>query len=139
MTRVHIAAAGRLREPYWMAACEEYRKRLRAFCALSERECPDGEDPPVPGGFFPVALHSGGGMLTSEAFAETLAGWQTTGVSRIAFCIGGSEGLSAAYIQKAGFALSLSRMTWPHHMARAMLLEQLYRAFTILRGGKYHK
>jgi len=136
---IHIGAAGRLRERYWLAACQEYRKRLTRFCKLSEREGPDDKDPEIPAGFFAVALCSRGEPLSSEDLARKLAGWQNNGLSRIAFLIGGSDGLSRALEDRAGFRLSLSRMTWPHHMARAMLLEQIYRAFSILEGGKYHK
>jgi len=137
--QIHIGAAGKLREPFWIAACDEYRKRLGRFCRLSEREVNDTEDPPVPSGFFSVALCIEGETLSSEDFAGLVRDWQTGGVSRVAFLLGGSDGLSEAGKQQAGLRLSLSRMTWPHHMARAMLLEQIYRAFMILDGGKYHK
>ena len=139
MLQVHIAAAGRLGEKYWSMACEEYKKRLTRFCRLSEREVPDAQDPSVPSGFFSVALCPQGQMLDSEQFAGQISAWQNTGVSRVAFLIGGSNGLSRELAGSAGLRLSLSRMTWPHHMARAMLLEQIYRAFTIIEGGKYHK
>ncbi|MCL2083454.1 MAG: 23S rRNA (pseudouridine(1915)-N(3))-methyltransferase RlmH [Oscillospiraceae bacterium] len=139
MMRIHIAASGRLRERYWIMACDEYKKRLSRFCRVSEHETADTDDPvPLPG-FFATALCPEGEMLNSEQFAKTFLAWQNKGVSRIAFLIGGSEGLSDALTLNAGFRLSLSRMTWPHHMVRAMLLEQIYRAFTILEGGKYHK
>lgn len=139
MTRIHIAAAGRLREPYWKAACDEYAKRLTGFCKLTISETGDGDCPQAPPGFFTAALCSEGESLTSEAFAGRLRVWQNTGVSRVCFLIGGSDGLPQSAKSAAGFLLSLSAMTWPHHMVRAMLLEQIYRAFTILEGGKYHK
>ena len=139
MMQIHIGAAGRLREPYWIMACDEYRKRLGRFCRLAERESGDAGDPPSPPGFFSVALCIEGEALSSEAFAGCFQSWQAGGVSRVAFLIGGSEGLSEGVKRQAGLCLSLSRMTWPHHMARAMLLEQIYRAFMILDGGKYHK
>ena len=139
MLQIHIAAAGRLREPYWMAARDEYKKRLSRFCRLTEHETNDDTDPLPAPGFFSVALCVEGHPLSSAGFAGIIRDWQVNGVSRIAFLIGGSEGLSEAAKRRAGFRLSLSAMTWPHHMARVMLLEQVYRAFMILEGGKYHK
>jgi len=139
MMRIDIAASGRLKETYWEAACAEYSKRLSRFCRLTVVETPDNLPPRIPNGAFAVVLCAEGDMLSSEAFAEKLGHWAGSGVSRVCFLIGGSEGLSDDIKASAGFKLSLSRMTWPHHMARAMLLEQVYRAFTILEGGKYHK
>lgn len=137
--QLYIGAAGRLREPYWRAACDEYRKRLGAFCRLTEREFADTAQPEAPAGFVRVALCLEGDMLTSEQLADKMRYWQDTGSSRVAFLIGGSEGLDARTKAAADFRLSLSRLTWPHHMVRAMLLEQLYRSFQINGGGKYHK
>lgn len=139
MMNITIAASGRLKEPYWEAACAEYEKRLSRFCRLTVMETPESKPPQAPKGAFAVALCAEGEALSSEAFAEKLASWAGGGTSRVCFLIGGSEGLPEEVKASAGFKLSLSRMTWPHHMARAMLLEQVYRAFTILEGGKYHK
>lgn len=139
MLQINIAAAGRLREPYWKAACDEYIKRLTAFCKLTVSECSDTETPRPPDGFFTVALCSEGEMLTSEQLAERFRVWQNGGTSRVCFLIGGSDGLSETCKAGAGMRLSLSRLTWPHHMVRSMLLEQIYRSFTIIEGGKYHK
>ncbi len=137
--RVDIAASGRLKEPWWEAACAEYEKRLSRFCRLSVIETPENRPLRVTPGALTVALCVEGDMLSSEDFAEKLGRWANTGVSSLCFLIGGSDGLPEELKAAAGFKLSLSRMTWPHHMARAMLLEQVYRAFTILEGGKYHK
>lgn len=137
--QLHIAVAGRLREPYWIAACDEYRKRLCRFCRLAETEVGDTEAPLPPRGFTAVALCVEGEMLSSEAFADRFRLWQTGGTSRVAFLIGGSDGLPQKTKSDSDFLLSLSRMTFPHHMARALLLEQIYRAFMILEGAKYHK
>ena len=135
---IDILASGRLKEPYWEAACAEYAKRLSRFCRLYIAEAPDHKQPPAaPKGAFVVALCSEGEMLSSEGFAARLSGWLEKG--RVSFLIGGSNGLSDEAKAAAAFRLSISRMTWPHHMARAMLLEQIYRAFTIRSGGKYHK
>lgn len=83
-----------------------------------------------------VALDPAGEGLTSEAFAERLARWA---VPRAAFAVGGPLGLDRGVVERADAALSLSRLTFPHEVARALLAEQLYRALTILRGTPYHK
>lgn len=86
-----------------------------------------------------VALDPTGKQCTSETLAQTLAQMAIGGQSRIAFLIGGAFGLSADVLQRANWRLSLSQMTFPHEMARTILLEQIYRAFTIIRGESYHK
>ena len=139
MLKITIAASGRLKEPYWKAACAEYEKRLAAYCKLTVREVPDGAPPDIPAGAFGVALCAEGEMADSLAFARLLQAWQNRGASHLCFWVGGSEGLPEALKARADYRLSLSRMTWPHHMARAMLEEQLYRAMNLSAGGKYHK
>ena len=139
MLKVTVSASGRLKEPYWQAACAEYEKRLAAYCKLSVLEVPDGKPPECPGGAFRVALCSEGDMPDSLEFARLLQTWQNRGVSSVCFLIGGSEGLPEAVKSQADYRLSLSRMTWPHHMVRAMLEEQIYRAMNVLAGGKYDK
>jgi len=139
MMHIDIAASGRLKEPFWEAACAEYIKRLSRYCRVTVAELPDGKQPVALKGAFAVALCAEGEMLSSEAFAERLGFWAGNGISRVCFLIGGSDGLAGETKASADYMLSLSRMTWPHHMVRAMLLEQIYRAFTILEGSKYHK
>jgi len=80
-----------------------------------------------------------GDMLSSEKFAEYLDRLTVSGTSRICFVVGGSCGLAERIKKRAVLRLSMSPMTFPHHLARVMVLEQLYRAFNILAGGKYHK
>ena len=139
MLKVAVSVSGKLKEPYWEAACAEYEKRLSAYCKLQILQTPNGTPPHCPDGAFRAALCAEGDMLTSEEFAGKLQKWQNAGVSQICFLIGGSEGLPEDLKAGADFRLSLSRMTWPHHMSRAMLEEQLYRALNFLAGGKYHK
>lgn len=86
-----------------------------------------------------VALDPGGRQLSSEEFAGTVGKWEVEGRQIVSFVIGGPEGLSALVLDKADLLLSLSRMTFTHEMARLLLLEQLYRAYSIKAGTKYHK
>ena len=86
-----------------------------------------------------VALDARGSELTSEGLAARLAAWRDGGAGDIAFLIGGADGLSAAVRRRAQLVLALGRMTWPHFLARGMLLEQLYRAQQILAGHPYHR
>ena len=80
-----------------------------------------------------------GRALSSEGLASLIEERALAGASRICFIIGGSEGLSGAVKERADYLLSMSDMTFPHHLARVMLAEQVYRAFTILQGSRYHK
>jgi 23S rRNA (pseudouridine1915-N3)-methyltransferase len=85
-----------------------------------------------------VALDAGGRKMTTEAFARWLEGALSRGSGNVAFIVGGHEGLSPAVKERAAVTISLSEMTFTHEMARVLLLEQIYRAFTILRGEPYH-
>ena len=139
MLRVSISASGKLGEPFWRDACREYEKRLGAYCRLVMLESPETKPPAIPAADRIVALCIEGALLSSEDFAQKLQTWQNTGKSHVAFLIGDSEGLSETIKARAQERMSLSPMTWPHALARVLLLEQLYRAFHILQGGKYHK
>lgn len=86
-----------------------------------------------------VVLDPGGRQFSSEEFARTVEGWEGQGRQVVSFIIGGPDGLSPAVIARADLLLSLSRMTFTHEMARLLLLEQLYRAYSIKAGTKYHK
>ena len=93
----------------------------------------------VPAGAMLVALDAGGSAWSSREFAERLGAWRDGGVQNLVFAIGGADGLGRSVIARADTLLSLGRMTWPHLLARCMLLEQLYRAQTILTGHPYHR
>ncbi len=93
----------------------------------------------VPKGAFKVALDSGGKQCSSEELALLIGRWQQRGIKQVDFLIGGPLGLSSQVLGDADEILSLSKMTFTHDMVRLFLLEQLYRAFTILAGEKYHK
>ena len=93
----------------------------------------------IPQGSFVVAMCIEGRMLSSEGLAEKLQQLQNQGVSRLCILIGSSRGLDEALKAQSGLRLSMSPMTFPHHLARVMVLEQIYRALSILSGSKYHK
>jgi len=86
-----------------------------------------------------VACDEHGEALTSRAFAGRLAGWRDHGVRRLAFAIGGADGLDPAVTERAAFKLAFGPQTWPHALARLMLAEQIYRAASILAGAPYHR
>ena len=148
MLRIQLICVGKLKESFYIDACDEYDKRLRRYCALERVELPETGDlerdgaavlAKIPAGAFVIALCVEGKLGSSEELAELLSEQALQGRSRVSFVIGGSDGLSDAVKKAADLRLSMSRMTFPHHLARVMVLEQIYRAFNILRGGKYHK
>ena len=148
MQRIQLICTGKLKESFYIDACEEYAKRLGRYCALERTELPetgdvdrDGEAvlKKLPPDAFVAAMCVEGKSVSSEELASLLHECANRGKSRVCFVIGGSDGLSAAVKNRADVRISMSRMTFPHHLARVMVLEQIYRAFTILEGGKYHK
>lgn len=86
-----------------------------------------------------IALDEGGKPLSSREFADQLAGWQRQGSSSFAFVIGGADGLADAVLKKAHLRWSFGRVTWPHMLVRALLAEQLYRAYSLLTNHPYHR
>ena len=160
MLGVSFLCVGKMKEAYYEAAFAEYRKRLGAYCRFALVEIPEQRlsDAPsekelasalekeaveiekrIPAGAAVVAMCVEGKPMSSPAFAKRLADWQNAGCSQLCFLVGGSCGLSERLKQRADLRLSVSEMTFPHHLFRVMLAEQVYRAFTILAGGKYHK
>ena len=160
MLTVTVACVGKLKEAYWRDACAEYAKRLGAFCRLqivevAEERLPEAPSAAqitaaieaegqrllsrIPAGASLIALCIEGKEMPSEALSKQLSDWAVDGVSHVALVIGGSHGLSDAVKQEARLRLSFSPMTFPHQLARIMVLEQIYRAFQIASGGKYHK
>jgi len=121
-----------------IAIVELEEKRRLPPAALKERE---GELilAALPAAARLVALDEAGQAWTSPEFAARLAGWRDGGTGALAFAIGGAEGLGQRVIERADAVLSLGAMTWPHLLARGMLLEQLYRAQQILAGHPYHR
>lgn len=160
MVTIQVLCVGKLKEKHFAAACAEYEKRLGGFCKLSVTELPEErlpEDPSqalidaalekeagrilakVPRGAKLTALCVEGQTMSSEALARQVQNWTVGGTSQLVFVIGGSFGLHPSVKAQAQLRLSMSPMTFPHHLARVMVLEQIYRAFQINQGTKYHK
>ena len=151
-----LICMGRLKEKYWRDAANEYEKRLSRFGKFEEIELPDLPEPAnsspaveaqkegkailqkVREDDIVIALCIGGRQLDSVQLSEKLMQLGDTG-RRVVFIIGGSLGLSPQVVARANFKLSFSLMTFPHQLARVMLLEQTYRAMKIAAGEKYHK
>lgn len=159
MLSITVLAVGGLKESYFTDACAEYRKRLTAFCRPQIVEIPEyrlGQNPgeaeiekclieegkailaKIPPRACVMVLCVEGKTLSSTELAARIEKAGAT-ASQIVLVIGGSHGLSPEVKARAEFSLSMSPMTFPHQLARVMLLEQLYRAFTINAGMKYHK
>lgn len=160
MFSVRLICVGKLGEKFWAQAVSEYEKRLSAYCKLEIIELPEQRLPQtpsageiaraldkeaalieakLPAGAAVVALCIEGKPMSSEQLADYLGGLTVSGTSKVCLVIGGSCGLSPRIKQRAALRLSMSPMTFPHHLARVMVLEQVYRALNIAAGGKYHK
>jgi len=160
MLGIKIICVGRLKEQYFDDAAAEYMKRLGSFCKLEIEELPESRLPispsasdidnalyqeagrielRLPQSCAVITLCVEGTTLDSEQLSQLLQKFALTGKSRLCFVIGGSLGLHERIKRRADFSLSMSKMTFPHHLARVMLLEQLYRGFKISEGSSYHK
>ena len=160
MRHVTVLCVGKLKEGYWRDACREYEKRLGGYCGFSVVEVEESRCPSNPSEAqiaqtleaegkmllakispqaFCVALCIEGKLLDSVALSQRLEEAALAGKSQAVFVIGGSFGLSDEVKRRADCKLSMSPMTFPHQLARVMVCEQLYRAFQISAGGKYHK
>ena len=160
MQKVTILCVGKLKEKFYTDAAAEYVKRLSRFCRLEIMELPEErlpEDPSpaqveaalakeadairskLPPSAFLIAMCVEGKLRSSEALARLMADSANRGGSHLVFLIGGSFGLHPSVKALADERLSMSPMTFPHHLARVMLLEQIYRAYQINAGTRYHK
>jgi 23S rRNA (pseudouridine1915-N3)-methyltransferase len=160
MLSIKLICVGKMRERFYIDAFEEYRKRLGAYCRLecleiAEQRLPDEPAPAqlaaaleregaeilkaIPADAWVVALCVEGRQKSSEEFASLFAERANSGRPKLCFLIGGSCGLSETVKARADLKLSMSNMTFPHHLARVMLAEQIYRAFKINEGSRYHK
>lgn len=157
---ITVICIGKLKEKYWAEAIKEYMKRLSAYCKvqiieLKEFKVPErasaaeeqigrereGEDilKSLKDNQFVITLEVWGKSLSSEEFAHKLQALSLSGNSNIAIVIGGSTGIGENVRRRSDFQLSFSNMTFPHQMIRVILLEQIYRAFKIIKGEPYHK
>ena len=160
MVDVTIICVGRNKEKYYQEAAAEYIRRLSSACRVNVLELPearissDPSDKEIEAALadeaerilknikkeqYVISLCVEGRRLTSAAFAEELVRVFVSGRSRLVFIIGGSFGLAENVKKASDLRLSMSDMTFPHHLARVILLEQIYRAFTIMDGSKYNK
>ena len=158
--RITLITVGKIKEKFYQDAISEYAKRLSRYCKLdviqvTDEKTPDGASEAletqikekegkrilenIKDGSFVIALAIDGAMLDSVELAGKIEKWGISGVSQLVFIIGGSLGLSPQVVARANFKLSFSPMTFPHQLARVMLLEQTYRAMKIAAGERYHK
>ena len=160
MQKITVLCVGKLKEKFYADAQFEYVKRLSRSCKLELIELPEQrlpEEPSpaqiaqaleteaalirekLPKGGAVAALAIEGTPCSSEGLARRLADFAVAGRTQVTFLIGGSFGLDEGLKKSADWRLSMSPMTFPHHMARIMLLEQIYRAYQIQQGTRYHK
>ena len=160
MQRVTVLCVGKLKEKFYLEAAAEYVKRLQRFCKLELVELPESRLPEspspaevqralaaeaaairerLPRGGAIIALCIEGKPCSSVELSRRMEELAVAGKTQLTFLIGGSVGLDESLKQQADWQLSMSPMTFPHHLARSMLLEQIYRAYQISAGTKYHK
>jgi 23S rRNA (pseudouridine1915-N3)-methyltransferase len=141
--KLFVAAVGRLKEPYLIAAEDEYKKRLRPYCTLAVHEARDEAAllAALPAGAHLYAFDERGDALTSAAFAHDLLDHeqQHGGGAPVVFAIGGPDGHGDALRARARRLIAFGRLTIAHRLVRILVLEQLYRGFKILRGEPYHR
>lgn len=157
---IQIIAVGKLKEKYLLDGIAEYMKRLGPYAKVQITELPDEKAPEtmsaaeeeqvkaregerilaqIKPDTHVIALALDGQMWTSEQLADHMDKLGTYGRSSVAFLIGGSNGLSAAVLKRADTKIAFGRFTYPHQLMRLILIEQVYRAFRIMRGEPYHK
>ena len=160
MFEITLITMGKLKEKFYLSAAAEYEKRLKGYCRFQIIELPEcrlPENPSaaeistgldkeaewilskIPKGAWFCIFTPEGKLLSSEALADKMKSVKNLGKSSACFLIGSSFGMAQRVKDRADFKLSMSPMTFPHHLARVMVLEQLYRAEAIQAGSKYHK
>ena len=158
--KITVITVGKIKEKYLKDAIAEYSKRLSKYCKLEIIEVADEKTPDNAGEVvedairtkeaerilkyvkddtFVITLEISGKQLSSEELADKIDKLGVQGTSHIIFIIGGSIGLGHEVLQKSNFALSFSKMTFPHQLMRVVLLEQIYRSYRIINGEPYHK
>lgn len=160
MLNIRLICVGKMKEKHYISAFEEYAKRLTPYCRFEVRELPEARLSPNPSqaeinaalekesgeirkhiqnGDYAVAMCVEGRQLSSPELAGLFEDCANSGRSGLCFVIGSSFGLDGDLKRSADFMLSMSKMTFPHHLARVMLAEQIYRGMMINNGSKYHK
>ena len=160
MLTVRLICVGKMKEKFYIDGAAEYAKRLGGYCKLTVTELPEERLPAdpsraqidaalekesaailakVPKGGKLIAMCVEGKLLSSEELARRVQDWSVSGTSDLTVVIGGSYGMHPMVKERADLRLSMSPMTFPHHLARVMVLEQIYRAFKINEGSGYHK
>lgn len=158
--QINLLTVGKLKEKYWVGAVDEYTKRLSSYCKVNVVEVSDEPTPDNASAAqeeqikkkeadkllgkigerdYVIALVIEGKSITSEEFAAQIDKVAVQGFSTVTFVIGGSLGLHETVRKRANYLLSFSKFTFPHQMVRVILLEQVYRAWRIMRGEPYHK
>ena len=158
--KITVLTVGKIKEKYLKDAIAEYSKRLSKYCKLEMIEVADEKTPDqaseaveeqirdkegerllknIKEGAFVITLEIRGKQLTSEELADKIEKLGVSGVSHIVFVIGCSIGLGRAVMERSDYALSFSKMTFPHQLMRVILLEQIYRSYRIIQGDPYHK
>lgn len=158
--KITLITVGKIKETYLKQAIAEYTKRLGKYCKLEIVEVADEKTPDNAGAAmenairtreaerilkyvkedaYVITLEIDGTQLSSEELAEKIEKLGVQGISHIVFIIGGSIGLGEEVLQKSDYALSFSKMTFPHQLMRVILLEQIYRSYRIMSGEPYHK
>ena len=158
--KITLITVGKIKEKYLKDAIAEYSKRLSRYCKLEIIEVADEKTPDqasetveenirnkegerilkhIRDDMYVITLEIGGKMLSSEELAQKIETLGIQGESSIAFVIGGSIGLGKEVLKRSDYALSFSKMTFPHQLMRVILLEQIYRGYRILSGEPYHK
>ena len=160
MLAIKLICVGKMRERFYIDAFSEYNKRLEAYCkfeCVEPNEIKLPEKPSqaeisaaldkeandilkqIPQDAYVVAMCVEGKQMPSETMADIICQRENSGKPKLCFVIGGSYGLSDKIKERADMKLSMSKMTFPHHLARVMLAEQIYRGFKIKEGSRYHK
>ena len=160
MLNVKFICVGRMRERFYLDAFAEYQKRMSAYCRLeltepTEQRLPERPSQAeidaalekeaaeilraIPSDAYVVALCVEGRQFPSEYMAQLVEERENSGKPKLCFVVGGSYGLSETVKKRADLRMSMSKMTFPHHLARIMLAEQLYRGYKIREGSRYHK
>ena len=160
MLSIHIICVGKMKEKFYIGAAEEYLKRLSAYCRLTVTELPEEKLPQspsqaqidaalaregqairarLPANASIIAMCIEGTLHSSTELAALMRRWEQSSARHLVFLIGGSFGLDPTLKDQAWVRMSMSPMTFPHHLARVMVLEQIYRAFKINEGSSYHK